>query len=396
MTRALAADKGYLWARGREGLGGSGAAFTVPVGTGEGRFGEAAACLAEVWRELGNPVAGEPCCGPVAFGSFTFDPLREGSSLIVPTELLRASGRRGSATSIGSSSRRSEPASDHGATAGSGDRAFKIRYGGSSISEIAWLEAVTDAAAAIGDGILEKVVLARDVIIWSEHDLDLGLLARRLMSKFPQCYTFAFEGFVGATPELLVRRRGKEVDSLILAGSARRGTDPREDERVGRELLTSDKDLAEHEPAVRSVVEMLKPLCRSLEVPESPALLRLANVQHLATHVKGVLGGSQTALDLAGMLHPTAAICGLPRGEALDFIRRREGLDRSRYSGPVGWVDARGDGEWGIALRCAEIEGARGRLFAGSGIVGHSVPADELEETRLKLRAMMSALEQVP
>ncbi|MCA1704555.1 MAG: chorismate-binding protein, partial [Actinobacteria bacterium] len=146
------------------------------------------------------------------------------------------------------------------------------------------------------------------------------------------------------------------------------------------------------EPAVRSVVDVLRPLSESLEA-SSPELLKLQNVQHLSSSIRGRLRERLGAMTLAGLLHPTAAVCGLPRGAALDSIRAMEGLDRGRYAGPVGWMNARGDGEWGIALRCAEIDGTRGRLFAGAGIVADSVPEEELEETRLKLRAMMSALE---
>ena len=136
----------------------------------------------------------------------------------------------------------------------------------------------------------------------------------------------------------------------------------------------------------------LQDVCSELTV-EGPRLLRLANLQHLSTHVEGRLTSRRTALELAGLLHPTAAVCGTPRAAALEMIRGLEGMDRGRYSGPVGWVDSNGDGEWGIALRCGEFDGTRGRLFAGNGIVAASEPEDELEETRVKLRAMMSALE---
>jgi menaquinone-specific isochorismate synthase len=326
--------------------------------------------------------------GPLAFGSFTFDPLNERSVLVVPEVVVGHRGGRAWMTTVGSAT----PPASNGIPAND-DHDFKIRYAGSSISEVAWLEAVSEAAAAVGRGDLEKVVLARDVRIWSKTPFDLGVLVARLAARFPECFTFSCEGFVGSTPELLVRRSGDDVGSLVLAGSAPRGSTPEEDAELGAGLLRSEKDLAEHEPAVRSVVEILEPRCSSLQVPDEPELLRLQNVQHLASRVEGELNEPLTALELAALLHPTAAVCGLPRRDALEHIRKAEGLDRARYAGPVGWVDARGDGEWGIGLRCAEIDGARGRLFAGAGIVADSVPEKELEETRLKLRAMMSALE---
>jgi menaquinone-specific isochorismate synthase len=197
---------------------------------------------------------------------------------------------------------------------------------------------------------------------------------------------------VGATPELLIRRRGASVESLVLAGTARRAAVEADDAAVGAELLSSAKDNREHEFAVDSVALVLAGVCDDLTVDDGPFLLKLANVQHLATRVRGRLAEPLSALELAGRLHPTAAVCGTPRAEAEGLIRRLEGMERGRYAGPVGWVDAAGDGEFGIALRCAEVNGARARLFAGNGIVADSRPEAELEETRLKLRAMQSAL----
>ncbi|MGH8930077.1 MAG: isochorismate synthase, partial [Egibacteraceae bacterium] len=176
------------------------------------------------------------------------------------------------------------------------------------------------------------------------------------------------------------------------AGSAARGADPGEDARLGEALRASAKNRSEHQLAVDSVRAALDPLCASLDVDAEPWLLQLGNVQHLATSVRGTLHRPVRSLDLAGALHPTAAVCGTPTTIALDHIRDLEGMDRGRYAGPVGWTDARGDGEWAIALRCAEVAGARARLFAGAGIVAGSLPEFELEETRLKLLAMQSAL----
>jgi menaquinone-specific isochorismate synthase len=198
---------------------------------------------------------------------------------------------------------------------------------------------------------------------------------------------------LGASPELLIRRVGNVVTSLALAGSARRDRDPVADQQLGAELLASKKDLHEHALASASVAKVLEEVCRSLERPPGPYVFKLANVQHLATSFTGVLADSHHVLDLVRKLHPTAAVGGTPTAAAVDMIRSLEGMDRGRYAGPVGIFDATGNGEFAIALRCAEVSGARARLFAGAGLVRGSVPEDELEETRIKLQAMLSALE---
>lgn len=204
---------------------------------------------------------------------------------------------------------------------------------------------------------------------------------------------YLVDGLVGASPELLIRRLGDSVTSLALAGSARRDPDPVVDDQLGSELLASSKDLHEHSLASESVERVLLQVCLSLRRPGQPGLLKLANVQHLATSFAGVLTQPRDVLELVGMLHPTAAVGGTPTLEAIEMIRALEGMERGRYAGPVGIFDSAGNGEFAIALRCAEISGARARLFAGAGLVWGSVPEDELEETRIKLQAMLSALE---
>jgi menaquinone-specific isochorismate synthase len=371
---------GYLWRHRGEGFAAWGEAARIEVGTGPDRFRRAAFGLATFFSELSGDVA-----DALAFGSFTFDPEEAGSVLVVPSTVLR---RRAGETTV---TRLGEPSLELVRRPPS-DVDLRIRYAGSTISEVQWLEAVARASKSVANGELEKVVLARDVHVWSEEPIDVRLLARRLEARFPECFTFLCDGLVGASPELLVRRRDREVTSLVLAGSAPRAEGER-DAALGAALLASTKDRAEHAPAVRSVSQVLGRLCKRLEVSEEPHLLRLANVQHLATDVTGELRDPIGALEIAGALHPTAAVCGAPKADAQQMIRELEGMSRGRYAGPVGWVDVAGNGEWAIALRCAQFEGARGRLFAGNGIVGASEPEAELEETRLKLRAMTSALE---
>jgi menaquinone-specific isochorismate synthase len=258
--------------------------------------------------------------------------------------------------------------------------------------DVHWLEAVATALKRIDEGEVAKIVLARDHAVWSREPFDARWLASRLAERFPDCFTFLNGGLIGATPELLVRRRGDEVTSLALAGTTPRGATTAEDERLGAALLASDKDRREHDHAARSVVDGLAPVTSALSVSPAPFLLRLDNVQHLATAFTGTLSTDASALALAGTLHPTAAVGGSPTAAAIAMIRELEGMSRDRYAGPVGWVAPDGDGEFGIALRCAQLSGARARLFAGAGIVAGSLPEDELEETRVKLLAMQGVL----
>lgn len=268
----------------------------------------------------------------------------------------------------------------------------RARYAGSSVPDVLWLESAAEAVRQIKAGAIEKVVLARDYAVWSREPFHPPRLLRYLAGRFPRCHVFQVDGLIGASPELLVRRRGDRMESLVLAGSAPSFDDPGADRESGAQLLSSGKDRHEHELAVRSVTDALAPITTHLQAPGEPSLLRLDNIQHLATPVLATVSGGLDALALADSLHPTAAVGGTPTGAALELITRIEGMDRGRYAGPVGWMDGRGDGEFAIALRCAELSGARARLFAGAGIMAESLPEAELEETRIKLAAMMGAL----
>jgi menaquinone-specific isochorismate synthase len=276
--------------------------------------------------------------------------------------------------------------------------ALRLRYADGALDPATWCSAVSAAVERIAAGDLAKVVLARDLLVAADQPLDPRRLLRRLAARFPDCWTFAVDGLLGATPELLLRRTGRTLSARVLAGTAPRGAGE-DDDRLARELLGSAKDRAEHELAVDSLVEALEPFCSSLTAPAEPELLTLANVRHLATDVVGrqrTRGprGRAGLLELVGAVHPTAAVCGTPTPLAAALIDELEGMDRGRYAGPVGWLDGRGDGEFGLALRCAELTGDRGaRLFAGCGIVAGSDPAAELAETQAKFAAFQAALE---
>ncbi len=342
----------------------------------------------------------EPGCGPVAFGSFTFDSTSDGSVLVVPETIVGRRGNRCWLTTIRPLTAGSAEVSATGAPPASAPLTVptEIRWHDGSLTAPGWERAVAAAVSRIRAGQLSKVVLARDLHATAARDLDIRVILRRLAGRYPDCYTFACANLVGATPELLIRRQDDDVSSLVLGGTAPRGRDAAEDARLGAALLASAKEREEHEYAVVGVRSVLADRCDRLDVEPGPSLMRFANVQHLATWITGRLDGSHAAnehsvLALADALHYTPAVCGTPAEAAMELIRDLEVMDRGRYAGPVGWVDARGNGEWGIALRCAELDGRRARLFAGCGIVAGSDPAAELAETQAKFAAMQFALE---
>lgn len=257
-----------------------------------------------------------------------------------------------------------------------------------------WRDEVAEAVAAIRNGLMDKVVLARSLRVRTGNALEGAALAAGLRDRYPGCRIYLWQrgeaSFVGASPELLVRREGGRFETRPLAGSARRGDDPLEDRRIGDELLSSDKDLEEHRLVVEDVVERIRPLVASIDRPGHPTLERFSTVQHLATPIAGATDAR--LLELAQALHPTPAVAGSPRAEALAFINKVEGIDRGWYAGAVGWADRSGDGELALALRCALVRDGAATLFAGNGIVGASDPASEVQETRLKLRPMLDLL----
>jgi menaquinone-specific isochorismate synthase len=383
------------------------------------------AAVDEVLRRLATAAGviddvGLPGTSGLAFGSFTFDPGRSGSVFVVPREII---GRRHGVTwrtRITSSDEQipstspvlldwptaaastkdagisEAPEDSRGATSRS-----RPRFAGSSLKDEDWLAAVAHAVRGIEDGALEKIVLARDRQLWARTPFDVRAVLRALATRFPSCTTFHVEGLVGASPELLLAREGGIARSEVLAGTTARSRDRSEDEVFGTALMASAKDRREHEVAATSARVAFEAL-RLQVTRDGPSLLRLDNVQHLASRLvahapddapRGSTGLPRSLL-LVEALHPTAAVGGWPRAGALELIAQLEGLDRGRYAGPVGWTSFDGDGDWSIALRCAEIDGDRARLFAGAGVVRGSRPADELRETQLKLRAMLQVLEE--
>lgn len=406
---------GVAWVRGGTGLIGWGGVARVTLPAGEDRFTAGQKWLRELFDSARtDDRVGLAGCGPVAFGSFTFDPASDGSVLIVPRTVLGRSGGRAWRTDISDASDHfpagpapltlAQPgtslngasqngASQNGATPPGTAEPGGIRWHDGCLSAPAWQRAVAMAVDRIKAGELGKVVLARDLNATAPQPIDIRVVLRRLAARYPDCHTYTCDGLAGATPELLIRRDGTRISSRVLAGTAPRGSTAAQDEAIAAALLASEKDTAEHAYAVESVREVLAPLCDRLDIDPAPWLLTLANVRHLATDVSGTLHGDTSALAVAAALHPTAAVGGTPTAAAMELIRELEGMDRGRYAGPVGWVDSRGNGEWGIALRCAEVSGAAARLFAGCGIVAGSDPVAELGEAQAKFRPMQDALE---
>ena len=253
-----------------------------------------------------------------------------------------------------------------------------------------WTDAVATATARIRAGELDKVVLARELEVRADAPFDVAAVLRRLTLGFPGCYVFSVEGFVGASPELLVGRADDEVTSQPMAGTAPRRGDPDADAHAVAGLLASPSYRQEHQVTIDAVYDALVPFCSFLDFEPEPSVVALPNVTHLATTVSGRLSSPPAGvLDLVAALHPTPAVCGRPRREALDLIAELEGFDRGPYAGAVGWVDGRGNGTWAVGIRSAVIEGDRARVFGGNGIVGDSDPPTELIETRAKLQALL-------
>ncbi len=259
-----------------------------------------------------------------------------------------------------------------------------------------YVDAVDRAVALIRRGELEKIVLAREVQVHAPAAHDPAAVLGVLREGFPACFCFCVgrgdAAFVAASPELLIRREGPRASTLALAGSTRRSADPAVDDHLGEQLLRSAKDREEQAIVVRRIERTLRPHAVWVTAAPEPALVRIANIQHLATPIRAQLAGPIDAIELAALMHPTPAVGGEPLERAAPLIPALEGLDRGWYAGPVGWTDANGDGEFCVALRCALLTGAVARCYAGVGVVRESDPAAELAETEIKLAALLPVL----
>ncbi|MCL2468201.1 MAG: chorismate-binding protein [Micrococcales bacterium] len=391
LLRLLPPDALLSWVRRAEGLVGWGTAAQVDV-VGPDQVHAAQDAWADlVSHAVVRDEVGLPGTGPVAFGSFAFDPTMGAGVLVVPSVLVGRRGGQAWLTTIGATATRRTTVSVASPVRAPGP----VTYRCGALGPDAWAAKVGEAVAAIRAGRADKVVLARDVVARTTEPLDVRWALDRLARRYDSCWTFAVADLVGATPELLVRAERGLVTSRVLAGTIQRtGHDEADLARAGV-LAHSSKDLEEHEYAVQSVADALAPYCTSTNVPDVPFVLPLPNVLHLASDITGVLADHVGSLGLVAALHPSAAVCGTPSTAAADLISELEHMDRGRYAGPVGWTGADGDGEWGIALRCAQVDPDDRhtvRLFAGCGVVAASDPAAEVAESNAKLEPMKYAL----
>lgn len=391
-----------LWMRKGDGLAGVGTALRLDF-QGPNRILDAGAA----WRLIAaaatvtDPLK-SPGTGLVAFGAFAFS---ESSSLIstliVPRLII---GRRGGVSWLtrvfvedasGEVSEQDADAAGRPARLPAGrplGTEFRITLLPGSVKPEAYRSSVEAAVTKIQAGELEKVVLARDLVGHLPEGSDLRRMLTDLALGYPDCWTYAVDGLIGSSPETLVRVDHGTVSARVLAGTQSRGRDAVADHEQAAALATSSKDLDEHHFALTSVVKALEPHVRTLSTSELPFTLKLPNLWHLASDVEGELTDGSSSLDLIAALHPTAAVAGTPTDTALAVIDELEPFDRGRYAGPVGWVGADGDGEWAVALRCAQItEGGDITAYAGAGIVAESDPEHELVETRMKFRPMVEA-----
>jgi menaquinone-specific isochorismate synthase len=384
-----------LWLRRGEGIAGVGDALRLEF-SGPTRVTDAA----EAWRSLAaaatvtDPV-GVPGTGLVAFGTFAFaDESEAASVLIVPSIVVGRRAGRSWVTRISTVDEAAErpsridPAAPKPTPFGP---EFRLTMAPGQLSAAGYGEAVSSVVARIEAGEVRKVVLSRELHAHLPVGADVRRALVELALGYSDCWTFAVDGFVGASPETLVRVTAGRVDAQVLAGTAARGANADTDGRAASELAASRKDRAEHAFAVDSVIDALAPHTRGLEASE-PFTLKLPNLWHLATDVAGPLADGSSALDLVAALHPTAAVAGTPRTAALAVIGELEPFDRGRYAGPVGWIGADGSGEWAVALRSAQIA-PNGDItaYAGGGIVADSDPVLEVAETTMKFRPIVEA-----
>jgi isochorismate synthase len=384
----IAGSDGVLVEHESKGLAGRGIAHRIRVGAGADAAAEVHAALGHI--EVDDKV-GLPGCGPVAFGALPFAP-DAAKELVIP-QVVVGRGEDGTRwlTTIGPADAPPEltitplpPESvvDPGP--------MQINAARASADWCAALEAGRDR---IRSGELSKFVLAREVHVSWERPIARQVVLARLRAAYPTCYITSIGPMIGASPELLLSRRGDIVRTRPLAGTAPRSPDPTADARLAASLLASSKDREEHRIVIDMLHDTLLPWCSYLDAEPEPSVVGMANVQHLATYLEGRLSSpAASALELVQAVHPTPAVGGTPRDVALAVIAELEAADRGAYAGPVGWVDASGNGDWVVGIRSAELDDTSARVFAGVGVVADSDPVAELAETRAKFQAILSAL----
>jgi menaquinone-specific isochorismate synthase len=411
VTRPLTADEaagwdpfswvgeaGFLYASPAMVLAGRGVAAELSLPSGlasEAGREQLSAFLADI--ESDDPV-GLPGSGPVAGGALPFDPGAPCALDVFEEVVVRRSDGFAWTSAVFPAGGGLEPSVVLEGPVSDSYRAPDSFSLVPEPSHFDWLRKVAEAVEAISAGQLDKIVLSRQVVVEANRPLVVPDLLERLARLYPSCVVFFHRGFLGASPELLVERSGRSVRSFPLAGTVAHSGDPVSDRKAVAEMLGSAKQRLEHELAASAVAERIRPLCKSVSLPKTPEVVSLRNVSHLGTEVRGHLAADRSgrkvpsALDLAARLHPTPAVSGVPLEESLNWIAKLEVAPRGRYAGPVGWMDARGDGEWMVAIRSAEVQGSTARLYAGAGVMGDSSPAEELAETQLKLQALLAAV----
>jgi menaquinone-specific isochorismate synthase len=373
----VAADNGVLFVRGGSGLAGRGVAARVPVD-------DAAAVLRSIDHD--STVTG---AAPLAIGSVPFRPGAP-SEVLIPAVTVVKRGDVAWVTAIDDAdvedALRAPPEPIPAAPEWSISPMVEVER---------YLDAVAAARDAVRDGTLTKAVIARPISVEAGAPISLHAVLRRLRATFSSSYRFSVDGFVGASPELLVEVDGPVIRSHPLAGTTPRTGDVDNDARLAAELKASTKNQIEHRVVIDDVHDRLLQYVSYLDWEPEPSVVTVANVQHLGTRMEGRLSQpGPSVVELVRALAPTPALGGHPRDTALELIERVEGFERGRYGGAVGWVDANGDGTWAVAIRCAEFSDDRcsARLVAGGGIVADSEPLAELAETQAKFQAMLSAI----
>ncbi len=393
---AIGARSGLLWSRGGFAIAGIGVAARIPLTRPVG----AAAAQAALAAMAGTDELQIPGSGPVALAALPFDRFVNGE-LIVPEIVVgtTADGQKW----LTVVSRSDVPADIDAALARIADVRARIVPASPQATTMNlrsvrspedWRDnVVATGIARINNGDLRKIVLAREVQVTTDHPIDVASVIERLRQTFSSAIVFSIDGFIGASPELLVSRSGDVVRAHPLAGTAPRSSDPAIDQRLSADLHASPKNRHEHRITIDWLLDNLLPYCSYVDAEPEPSIVTLANVHHLGTLVEGLLSQpAASVLDLVAALHPTPAVGGDPQDVAMAVISEIEGMDRGRYAGASGWVDGAGNGAFAVNVRVAQIDGGNATVYAGNGIVGDSDPVAELAETRSKFQAILGAL----